>query len=422
MNNIKELIVSKLPLKGKKYLIRPSFYFLLKMLTALWRPQKDRRLQKISFSFYLNLLHRAYRKKQPVVWTNVYTPPELIWALGGTPFMPEIFAAVAASLGLAPFFLKKAEEAWYSSDLCSFHRGALGMMHSRLVPPPDLILVTNQLCDGAIKFLEAASAFYRCPFYLLHIPYPVTSPAQAQTWLAKELAALVRDLKPLLPVTPRTINEVVNHSNQAREHLLAVNQFRQQIPSPYRGREALSDVTMHLLALGTKYSTAFYHHLADNLSARVKNKKPALPQQKYRLLWLHFRPYYPNFLFDYLEKHHGAVIVFEEVNAVTWEKLSVADFWFSLAAKILANPLWGQARRRAAQVVSLARLYQVHGVIHFAQGGCRQSNGGVFLLRETLRNLKIPFLNLEGDCIDERNFMAGQTMTRLESFLELLEG
>jgi benzoyl-CoA reductase/2-hydroxyglutaryl-CoA dehydratase subunit BcrC/BadD/HgdB len=420
--NIKELIARNLQNKGIKYFTRPSFYFLLKILTAFWRPQKGRWPQKISLSFYLDLLHRAYRKKQPVVWTNVYTPPELIWALGGIPFMPEIFAAVAASLGLAPFFLKKAGEAWYSTDLCSFHRGALGMMHSRLVPPPDLVLATSQLCDGAVKFLEAASAFYQCPFYLLHIPYPVTSPAKAQTWLAEELTALARDLKPLLLVMPQTINKVANHSNQAREHLLAVNQLRQQIPSPYRGSEALSDVTMHLLALGTTYGTAFYRHLEDNLSERVKNKRPVLPQQKYRLLWLHFRPYYPNFLFDFLEKHHGAAVAFEEVNAVTWEKLSVDDFWFSLAAKILANPLWGPAERRVVQAVSLARLYQVHGVIHFAQGGCRQSNGSVFLLRETLRRHKIPFLNLEGDCIDERNFMAGQTMTRLESFLELLEG
>lgn len=422
MNNIKELIAHKLQDKGKKYFTRPSFYFLLKTLVAFWRPQKDRWPQKISLSFYLNLLQRAYGKKQPVVWTNVYTPPELIWALGGIPFMPEIFAAVAASLGLAPFFLKKAEEAWYSSDLCSFYRGALGMMHSHFVPAPDLILATGQLCDGAIKFLEAAGAFYRCPFYLLHIPYPVTSPTKAQTWLAEEMAALARNLKPLLAATPPTISKVVNHSNQTRENLLTVNQLRRQIPSPYRGSEALSDVGMHLLALGTTYGTAFYHHLANILSERAKNKRPVLPQQKYRLLWLHFRPYYPNFLFDFLEKHHEAVIAFEEVNAVTWEKLSVDDFWFSLAAKILANPLWGQAGRRAFQVLSLARLYQVHGVIHFAQGGCRQSNGSVFLLQKTLRDHKIPFLNLEGDCIDERNFMAGQTMTRLESFLELLEG
>jgi benzoyl-CoA reductase/2-hydroxyglutaryl-CoA dehydratase subunit BcrC/BadD/HgdB len=162
--NIKELIARNLQNKGIKYFTRPSFYFLLKILTAFWRPQKGRWPQKISLSFYLDLLHRAYRKKQPVVWTNVYTPPELIWALGGIPFMPEIFAAVAASLGLAPFFLKKAGEAWYSTDLCSFHRGALGMMHSRLVPPPDLVLATSQLCAGAVKFLEAASAFYQCPF------------------------------------------------------------------------------------------------------------------------------------------------------------------------------------------------------------------------------------------------------------------
>jgi benzoyl-CoA reductase/2-hydroxyglutaryl-CoA dehydratase subunit BcrC/BadD/HgdB len=37
-----------------------------------------------------------------------------------------------------------------------------------------------------------------------------------------------------------------------------------------------------------------------------------------------------------------------------------------------------------------------------------------------LNDVGVPVLNLEVDCVDERNFAAGQVRTRIEAFMEML--
>lgn len=402
----------------RRYATSPKTYLFLELLSGLWRPGRLGRHLKDSFLFGVRLLRQAYRGKRPVVWTNVYTPAELIWAWGGIPFLPEAAAAVAASLGFSVHFLKTAEGAWYSTDLCSFHRCALGMALEKILPRPDLVIATGNLCDGAVKFLEIAADIYGCPFFLLPVPYDDTS--RSRKWLAEEILALEREVKSLLPVRTEEIARVIANVNEARKHMVAINSLRKSIPSPWRGSEALTQAVVFFNALGTRDGLNFYRSLENVLRYRVEKRMPAVPDQRRRLLWLHFKPFYPNPLLDLLEVERKAVIAFEEVSEVFWEEIPPSDHAGGIAAKILANPLWGAGERRVKLVLDLARAYRVDGVIHFAHWGCRQSTGLVHLFRSALGKEGVPFLNLEGDCIDPRNYMAGQTATRVEGFLEML--
>ncbi|HAU31948.1 MAG: 2-hydroxyglutaryl-CoA dehydratase D-component [Desulfotomaculum sp. 46_296] len=417
--NPKEYIEKSSPAKMYKLLSSPYSYFILELLTMLWRPGK---FEKSNRSFYhngLRLLRQAYRATRPVVWTNVYTPSELIWSMGGVPFMPEVAAAVAASLGWGTHFLKAAEGAWYSADLCGFHRCALGMAVNRALPRPDVIIATSHLCDGAVKFLEMSSRMFNCPYFLVHIPY--NDDQQSIAWLAGELSSLAKELNYLLPSSPRNISLVAGNVNAAREQMVAVNELRKNNLAPWQGDESLTRIVISFNMLGTPEAVKYYSLLRKDLYERINKRCPAAPVQKNRLLWLHFKPFYPNPLLKKIEQDLGNVIAFEEVSAVTWGKLSPEDWWGSIAAKILANPLWGPGERRVELVLKLAREYDCNGVVHFSHWGCRQSTGMVSILREAMNREGIPFLNLEGDCIDSRNFMEGQSMTRVESFLEMLD-
>ena len=43
-------------------------------------------------------------------------------------------------------------------------------------------------------------------------------------------------------------------------------------------------------------------------------------------------------------------------------------------------------------------------------------------LKKELEAEGYPFLSLDGDCVDGRNYTPGQFATRIESFLEMLRG
>nr|HPI23203.1 2-hydroxyacyl-CoA dehydratase family protein [Spirochaetota bacterium] len=53
---------------------------------------------------------------------------------------------------------------------------------------------------------------------------------------------------------------------------------------------------------------------------------------------------------------------------------------------------------------------------------CRQGTGARGLIEEGLKEIGVPVLNLEVDCIDSRKFTEGQFRTRIEAFMEMLAG
>ena len=93
----------------------------------------------------------------------------------------------------------------------------------------------------------------------------------------------------------------------------------------------------------------------------------------------------------------------------------------ALAEKMIRNMFNGPYERRATHVAKLVRHFQPDGVISFCHWGCRQSSGGVNILREEMRRIGMPLLVLDGDAIDRRNSHDGQIKTRLEAFLEMIK-
>jgi benzoyl-CoA reductase/2-hydroxyglutaryl-CoA dehydratase subunit BcrC/BadD/HgdB len=68
----------------------------------------------------------------------------------------------------------------------------------------------------------------------------------------------------------------------------------------------------------------------------------------------------------------------------------------------------------------LAREYKLDGAINPCHWGCRQGTGVRGLTTKGLKDVNVPVLNLEIDCVDSRNLAQGQIETRLEAFVEML--
>ena len=93
----------------------------------------------------------------------------------------------------------------------------------------------------------------------------------------------------------------------------------------------------------------------------------------------------------------------------------------ALAEKMVQNIYNGPYERKAKLVSELAQDLHSDGVINFCHWGCKQSSGGVMLLKEAMREENVPMLILDGDALDRRNSHDGQIKTRLQAFLELID-
>jgi hypothetical protein len=138
-------------------------------------------------------------------------------------------------------------------------------------------------------------------------------------------------------------------------------------------------------------------------------------------MWLQNRIQFKNPLEELLERQHQAAVVVDELNDINWDPIDPDDPYPHLARRMLATCLVGPIRRRVQGLSRLAAEYRVDGAINPCHWGCRQGTGARGLIERGLSRSGVPVLNLELDCVDERNFSPGQLQTRLEAFLEMIQ-
>jgi benzoyl-CoA reductase/2-hydroxyglutaryl-CoA dehydratase subunit BcrC/BadD/HgdB len=98
------------------------------------------------------------------------------------------------------------------------------------------------------------------------------------------------------------------------------------------------------------------------------------------------------------------------------------DILGSMARRLVMNHFNGSAKRRAESVTGMAERLRADGAVIFCHWGCKHSNGGAFLLRDALKAAGVDTLVIDGDACDRRNTNEGQFATRLQAFLEILDG
>jgi len=399
----------------------PATYRLLRPALDLLTIRDGNEAFKVWIRFLLDITGRSYARKQPVIWMSAFSPVEIAYASGAVPCMPEIIASLVAYFNQSPHAIANADTQM-SSDLCSFYRCALGLVLEGYLPAPDLIISSSHLCDGSNKFFRHLSRIYGVPHLMLDPPYH--NREESRRYMVEQLKAVTQKTGDILDraITKTDLSRAVYLSGQARASIEKINQLRQAVPSPFSGSEGLSYLAgMGFYALGSWWGVLFYRTLLGYIREKVSRSEGYLPEERFRLLWLHhIRPYYTNNIFQTLAERRAAVS-FEEVNYLYWPPPDPAQPWESLANKILSNVWGGPLERRIEAIDNMVAAYGIDGVIHFSHWGCRQSCGGAGVICDWLKDKGIPSIVLPGDGADPDNYSPGQTKTRLEALVEMLE-
>lgn len=392
-----------------KKALNTGFSYEIAKIIAQWKADS---FMKEAFLFNIEEAKKAYNSEKPTVWCSTFVPSELIYSIGGVPFMPEVAAGFVSTIGMAEEALHKAESDWLNNDLCSIHRCGTGLMLEGYMPEPDYIIASSHLCDGAKRYLQHISQEYGVPFYLLETSY-----------YNNEIEYLVSQIKELiddLGIKPK-FEKVFKRSNKAYKYHKKVNELRKKKPVVYSSERAMNLAPMEFMSFGSKRGIDFYKKLANTLEKRIENNEGIIDVQKHRLLWLHLKPYYSQEIFTTLRKKE-AVIAFEEYYQLYWEKLDINKPYYSLAKKMINHFGWGELEKQKNEILKLINDYNIDGVIGFSHWGCRQNNGRMGMLKKKLKDdNNIPFLNIHGDLVDSRNYQKGQLRTRLQAFVELIE-
>ncbi len=377
-----------------------------------WRkPPTD--LAQFSYQVTLRSIAKLYGREGKVVWASLFFPSEFIYAFRGLPFYPEIAAGLFAALGFAEIPLHRAEKAWFSQDLCSYHRLGLGASLWRFFPRPSFLLATTSICWGTVSFFQVLEEIFRVPCYILDVPEEYSS--EAIRYLAAQLEDLAHTLKEKEGVTFQW-EEVFHHAQKALSMVQEIESLRKRkdllLLPPTKNLDYLP---YYYQFMGDEVAVTFF----EQLRAFLLSSTQTLP---HRLLWLHLKPFYPSPLPSLLEEY-GLGVVCEEFTSLFPHELNPLEPFLSLGEKIASLSFhFTHPKARTKRILQWFKEYQAEGAIQFNQWGCRQSQGMNALLRQSLRREGFPILFLDGDHLDRRHNTQEQWRTRLEAFAEILRG
>jgi benzoyl-CoA reductase/2-hydroxyglutaryl-CoA dehydratase subunit BcrC/BadD/HgdB len=404
----------------KDMLKKESFYLKSKLMNKMIRdPTRLRATQKMT-DMVLDLNHEAVKGEKPYVLTTIWAPSEILYALDIIPICVESTATSLAGFGLSDEFLGIAEKNFHTPETCSILRCGVGAVIDKLFPQPQAAIAMTHLCDAGAKVNSTASRVYDCPYFLIDVPQERGE--EAVSYVARQLEEMAHGLS---DITGRKLNkqklaQAIELSNHARKFALRVNELRQAMPSPMRGSEALAYLNMIALGFGSKKAVDIYRSLAKELEKRVAKKFTPLGEERYRLLWLHVRPYFRSRLFDYLEKEKKASVAFEEVNQIYWDELDPEQPFRSVAQRLVLNSVNGPIDSYTDILIDLAQKYKVDGVLHYAHWGCRWNYGRLRVIKDAFQKKGIPFVSIDCDSASSQNYFEGQLNSRIDTFLDML--
>ena len=400
----------------------------MRLYYFFFRGNKKKELVSLRVQSRVGVIHlfNTYSHPKLTVWTTMFVPSEILFAMGLYPFCLEIGAALFANLGQSSLGLLEAESFGVPTDICTFHRSAIGHTLRNLFPKNVLQAATTTLCDNNTKTMKICETISGKDTVVLDVPYEADD--YSVKYLAKQLEDFTKRLEVVTgkKMTREGFEKAIQYSNQTREKILEINELRTDPYCPLTGCNALGFMFQTYLLIGSKLSLQFFSSLADELREKIDElkKQPDLAPKKDRIkiLWLELKPYFKIDFLEKLEKEQGVKIVFEETNHVYWDALDPRKPYESLARKLIINHYNGPLERRVEVTKMLAKKYQVDGVIVFSSWGCRRNNAAVPTLKRELNKAGYPLLSLDGDCVDDHNYMPGQFSTRIEGFLEMIRG
>lgn len=370
----------------------------------------------------LKLGQRLSSGTNPLAWCGVCAPFDLLSAMGITSCFVEFVGGMLSSSGQAGPFLEASEQAGFLADGCGWQRTVIGATVGGFMPKPDLAIATNNPCASGLATVEHLARTFGSPLFVLNIP-PDDSEENVR-FLAQQLRAMAQF------VTEHTgrvldherLRSAMEKTNQARAVAVEVLELARRVPSPANSTDLKNFGILLPLFLGTQTAVDIAQAYRDEFAARSERGESGVPNERFRLMWLQESIQFKHPLIRMLAEEYRAAIVVEELNDIYWEPIDPDEPYVGLARRTLAFPFNGAADRRLQRITNLARSYRVHGAINPCHWGCRQGTGARGLVEAHLRELDLPLVNLEVDCADSRNFSEGQVRTRLEAFMEVLEG
>ncbi|WP_298021526.1 2-hydroxyacyl-CoA dehydratase subunit D [uncultured Dysosmobacter sp.] len=359
----------------------------------------------------------SFRHPKESVMVNIFFPCELLHAMKIQPMFPEGISAYVACTACQRVFAEAAEAADVPESFCSYHKTMLGVAEAGVMPAPLMIANTTLACDANQLSFRRLAEFYQVPHTVIDIPH--ANDEEAVHYVADQLRALTPQLEELCRrrLDPQVLRETVACSKRTIEFCREYLKKRGGVSLPATMTGELCTLISNHVMLGRPESERYMQRML-----RAVEAAPAALPGKKRIFWMHILPNWQDSMKDILEASGRCELVGTDIAADSLPDMDPDHPYESMARRVVESMCNGPAGRRIDMVLHYAKAAGADGVIVFCHWGCKQTLGLSQLAKQRLEAEGLPTLVLDGDGCDARNVADGQMVTRVNAFLEQLEG
>ena len=337
--------------------------------------------------------------------------------------------------------MEAAEQKWLKAGK-AFHCGnvktLVGLLALDLIPKPDLLVTSGQLCDTAPKTLDIIHEYFNIPTYYFDTcqdrefkEYPDSKRIiELSTRSINELAIKTREITGF-ELSGGMVTDAINARNDLRQALRNIqNLIETADPPPISATHE-----MLFSSLGTlPWSISELQKPADviaglykELCDRVENGEGAVKKGAPRILSL-LPQHYTDPRWEHLLREEGIAIVSSELGFFPLHGQRFIDFDeeksqdpYRPLALLLHSSLAQSLSARTAIIIEVCKRLHVDGVLDKYHVGCRINMGDALLIKDAIiKELGIPVLLMEWEGFDPRVYNEEQLRKRFELFRDAM--
>jgi len=362
---------------------------------------------------------RLFSRNNKIAWCALMTPYEILNAMGITSCYVELIGGFLSSKNAVGPLITIAEQEGYPVESCAYHKGITGAMLQGMIPEPEFIIGASSPCIGGFAILENMARKFNKDLFILDVPQEETN--ESIKYLSDQIKNMVKFISEHTgkSLDPESLKQAVIYTNQTRKLKIEIYNLLKQIPSPANPYILRDFGFVSPVFDGTKAMVDICETFIEEFQNTINAGLCGVTGENIRLLWIQNRIQFKCSIKKTLMDEFK-VNIFDDINDINWEPIDPDDPYIGFAKRMLCYPLNFNAEKKLELLLNQVKEFKIDGVINPCNWGCRQVIGIRGLINNGLKEIGIPVLNLEVDCVDSRNLAEGQVRTRLEAFLEML--
>lgn len=390
-------------------------------------------LKKIMCNYFLSL----ESGKSKVAWCTSVGPAELLRSFGFEVYFPENHGAVLGATRTAMDYIPESATYGYSSHVCSYTTSDIGAYLKKQtplqkqygmkgIPKPDLIVYNTNQCREVQDWFSFFAHEFNCPIAGIHPPRYVDDVTK------EEIALVIDQHKRIIPVCEQvsgkkfdidSYRETLRLSKEATLLWQKVLKTSVATPAPISFFDGVIHMGPIVVMRGTQQAKDYYTMLLQELENNVKNKIGVIEHETCRIFW-EGMPIWGKIrmLSDLFAEHNTCVVASTYCSSWVFDEFDEKDPFESSAlayTKIFIN------RSEKAKMKMLAvwlKEFKCDGILFHDTKTCFNNSNAKFGMPQRLKNeTGVPYLIVEGDLCDLRFFSEGQSITKIETFIEQIE-